>query len=81
VNRSTDEFTTIQIAAAGVQIKSVKSAELVTGPSAAARNTFDKPNTICNQKLSKIKLDEEKAIIQLPPLSVAAISFHIDDKP
>jgi len=80
VNRSTDESTTIQIAAAGVQIKSIKSAELVTGPSAAASNTFDKPNTICNQKLRNIKLDDGKAVIQMPPLSVAAISFHIDDK-
>jgi alpha-N-arabinofuranosidase len=80
VNRSTEESTTIQIAAAGVQIKSVKSAELVTGPSAAASNTFDKPNTICNQKLSKIKLDDGTAVLQLPPLSVAAITFHIDDK-
>jgi alpha-L-arabinofuranosidase len=81
VNRSTDESTTIQIAAAGVQIKSVKSAELVTGPSADASNTFDKPNTICNQKLSKIKLDDGRAVIQMPPLSIAAISFHIGDKP
>ena len=81
VNRSTDESTTIQIAAAGVQIKSVKSAELVTGSSAAASNTFDKPNMIRNQKLSKIKLDDGKAVIQMPPLSIAAISFHIDDEP
>jgi alpha-N-arabinofuranosidase len=81
VNRSTDESATIQIAAAGVQIKSVKSAELVTGPSADASNTFDKPNAICNQKLSKIKLDDGRAVIQMPPLSIAAISFHIGDKP
>jgi alpha-L-arabinofuranosidase len=81
VNRSSDETATIQIVAAGIQLKSVHSAELVTGPTAAASNTFDKPNTICNQKLSKIKLDNEEASIQLPPLSVAAVSFHIDDKP
>ncbi len=81
VNRSTDESTTIQIAAAGIHIKSIESSELITGPSAAASNTFDKPNTICNQKLSKIKLDDGKAVIQMPPLSIAAISFHINDKP
>jgi alpha-N-arabinofuranosidase len=81
VNRSLEKTATIQIAAAGIQLKSIHSAELVTGPSAASGNTFEKPNTIFNQKLSRIELDDGKAIIQLPPLSVAAISFHIDDKP
>jgi len=81
VNRSSDETATVQIVAAGIQLKSVESAELVTGPSPDASNTFDEPATIRNQKLSKIKLDDGTAVIQMPPLSIAAISFHIEDKP
>ena len=77
VNRSTDESAIIQIATTGIQIKSVRSADLVTGPSASAANTFDTPNTIGRQQFSNIKLIDEKAIVQMPPLSIAAISFDI----
>jgi alpha-N-arabinofuranosidase len=80
INRSNTEPATVEIAPAGIRLKSVQSAELVTGPSAAACNTFDQPDTIHNQKLSNIKLTDQKATIQLPPLCVAAISFGIDNK-
>src|SRR6266487_1768303 len=80
VNRSGDETATIQIVTAGIQPKSIHSAELVTGPPADASNTFEKPNTICNREFRDIKLDDESAVVQLPPLSVAAISFVTDDK-
>jgi len=80
INRSISEPATIEIAPAGIRLKSIQSAELVTGPSAAACNTFDQPDTIHTQKLGNIKLTDQTATIQLPPLSVAAISFVIDDK-
>lgn len=80
INRNSTEPTTIEIAAADIRLKSVQSAELVTGPSAGSCNTFDQPDTIYNQRLSNIKLNDQKATLQLPPLCVAAISFNIDDK-
>jgi alpha-L-arabinofuranosidase len=80
VNRSITEITTVEIALAGIQLKSVQSAELVTGPSPSACNTFDQPLLVHDQKLNTIKLTDQKATIQLPPLSVAAISFGFDDK-
>jgi len=80
VNRSATEPATVEIAPAGIRLKSVLSAELVTGPSAGACNTFDQPDTIHNQKLANINLIDQKATFQLPPLSIAAISFGIDDK-
>ena len=70
VNRSPDESATIQIVPAGIQLKSIQSAELVTGPSAMVCNTFEEPNTICNQKFSNIQLEDGNAVVQLPPLSI-----------
>jgi alpha-N-arabinofuranosidase len=80
INRSSAEPATVNITPAGIPLKSVRSAELVTGPSAAACNTFDRPDTIHIQKLNNIQLTGQTATIQLPPLCVAAISFEIDDK-
>ena len=80
VNRSVDEIATVQIVPSGISLKSVQSAELVTGPHADAHNTFEKPNTICNQTLHNIKLEGGSAVVQLPPLSVVAISFDINDE-
>jgi len=80
INRSIPSPATVEISPAGIRLKSVQSAEVVTGPSAAACNTFDQPDAILNQKLGNIKLTDQGATIQLPPLCVAAISFDIDEK-
>jgi alpha-N-arabinofuranosidase len=80
VNRSTNESAVTQIVPAGIQLKAVHSADLVTGPSAEACNTFEKPNTICSQKFSNVKLENGNAIVQMPPLSITAISFNTDSK-
>ncbi len=80
VNRSSDETATVQITIAGIRLKSVQSAEVVTGPSADASNTFDQPNTIRNREFNSIELGDEGAVVQLPPLSVAAISFVTNDR-
>ena len=81
VNRSIEQSASIQIAITGVQIKSLRSADLVTGPSASAANTFEKPNTIGRQQFRNINLVDEKAVVELPPLSVAAISFDVVNEP
>jgi alpha-L-arabinofuranosidase len=80
VNRSESEPAVVEVAPAGLRLKSIQSAEIVTGPSAAERNTFDQPDAIHNQGFSGIELVDHKAIIQLHPLCVAVISFDIDDK-
>ncbi len=80
INRSTAEPAIVELAPEKITLKSVLSAELVTGPSASARNTFDEPGLVHNRKLGKIKLTDQKATIQLPSLSIAAISLCIDDK-
>jgi alpha-L-arabinofuranosidase len=79
INRDKTDPATIEIIPAGIQLKSVRTADMVTGPSAASRNTFDRPNTIHNRRLDKIELIGQKATVQLPPLSVGAITFVIND--
>ncbi len=80
INRCENDPATVEIVPAGMQLKSVQSAELVSGPSATACNTFVHPDTIHSQKLNKITLTDRGATIQLPPFCAAAISFVVDDK-
>jgi alpha-N-arabinofuranosidase len=78
-NRSMGDPEVVDILPYGFRLKSVNSAELVTGPSAAAWNTFDKPDTICSQPLNSVLLEDGKATVQLPPLSIAAVTFDLAD--
>ncbi len=79
VNRNITETARIEISAAGIALKSVQSAEVVTGPSAESSNTFEAADVITCRKLRNIKVEGEKAQLRLPPLSVAAVSFEIAD--
>ena len=75
INRNEDESATVEIIPGGFHLKSIHSAELVTGTSSKACNTFDKPDTIKNRPFKNILLEDGNATVQLPPLSIAAISF------
>jgi alpha-N-arabinofuranosidase len=79
VNRSLDETAAVEINTPGLRLRSIQSAEVVTGPTAMAENTFNKPDVIRNQKFSQVQLNAENATVQLPPLSIVAISFNLTD--
>jgi len=81
VNRSMTDQAPVEVSLAGIPLKSVLSAELVTGPTATSCNTFERPDTIRNKKFDSIVLKDGNATLQLPPLSLAAISFQLDDLP
>ncbi len=81
INRSIDATATVEISNTGIPLKSVRSAELVTGPSAKACNSFDKPTTICSRNYDAIMLRDGNATFQMPPLSMAAISFDTTHQP
>lgn len=80
INRSPVEPATVELSNAGIPLKSVRSAEVVTGSSVNACNTFDKPDTVCNQTLNNVILKDGNAALQLPPFSIAAISFNTADE-
>ncbi len=76
VNRNTSKTADIEIDHGRGKLVSVMSAEVVSGPCPDARNTFENPYAICNQPLQTVKISKGKASVQLPPLSVAAITFR-----
>ena len=81
VNRSAVESAPVKVAPAGLSLQAVRSAEVVTGPSPAARNTFDQPDVIRSRDFGPISLDGSSASLQLPPLSVVAVTFDTPDRP
>jgi alpha-N-arabinofuranosidase len=78
VNRSAGEEAPVEISTAGVQLRSVLSAELITGPSAESCNTFEAPEVVRSRGFDGIVLRDGGAIMQLPALSVVAITFAMD---
>ncbi len=75
LNRSLDERAPVDVAVGGLHLAAVRSAEVIGGPSAAARNTFSEPDAIGSREFKAIELRDGGARVQLPPLSAAAITF------
>jgi alpha-N-arabinofuranosidase len=76
INRDIRETAEIEIDHGSGKLVSIISAEVVSGSCPDARNTYENPNAICSQPLQTVKIGEGKASVQLPPLSVAAITFR-----
>jgi alpha-L-arabinofuranosidase len=77
-NRNVSADAQVEIEYPGGKLLSVESAEIVTGPSANAMNTFEQPEIISPKPLSEIQIVSKIANVTLPPLSVAAITFITD---
>ncbi len=75
VNRSQDETAEVEIGFPGGNLTGVQSAEVVTGPNADAKNTFEQPDLIRNRPLEGVTVQNGGAVVQMPPLSLAAITF------
>jgi len=80
VNRNIHETATLDISPAGIPLQSVQSAEVVTGPSASSCNTLNEPFTVCSHKFDAYSVKDGIATLQLPPLSIVAISFDVTEK-
>jgi alpha-L-arabinofuranosidase len=76
VNRSIRETAEIEIDHGRGKLVSVISAEIVSGPSPDLCNTYENPYAVSSQPLHTVKISEGKANVQLPPLSVSAITFR-----
>jgi alpha-N-arabinofuranosidase len=77
VNRSLSETAEVEIDHAGGKIESVESAEGISSSDPNAHNTYENSNTICCVPLQTVKVSEGKASVQLPPLSVNAVTFKV----
>ena len=76
VNRSIRETAEIELDHGSGKLVSVISAEIVSGSSPDLCNTYENPYAVSCQPLQTVKISEGKANAQLPPLSVAAITFE-----
>jgi alpha-N-arabinofuranosidase len=76
-NRSTDQIAPLQVQLAGRALLGPISAEILTGPNAKAANTFEQPDQVVARPLQSVRLDGGQALVDLPPLSVAALTFHV----
>jgi alpha-N-arabinofuranosidase len=77
VNRSLDEVAPVTIGLAGVPLASLASAELVTGAKAQDGNTYEQPGNVRSQPFNAVSVQNGEAGVELPPLSIAALSFKI----
>lgn len=77
INRNLSEIAEVEIDLAGEKVESVISAEVVHGLDPKASNTFENPNKVIRHPFRTVVVREGKAILQLPPLSVAAITFRV----
>jgi alpha-L-arabinofuranosidase len=78
VNRSLTQAAPVQIDLADRSILSLENAELLTGPDAKAANSYEQPNVIRSQPWTQAKTIDGQAVFELPPLSVAASTWLLE---
>ena len=77
IHRNMSEPAEVEIDPAGQKIEAVLSAEVVTGPGPKACNTYEDPYRVVSKPLKTCTLQDGKARLHLPPLSVAAVTLKI----
>jgi len=77
VNRSAASAAPVRIEMADHPTTAVRDAEILTGPGAGASNSLEKPDLVAARPFDGWKVSGGTAAAQLPPLSVAAVTFTV----
>ncbi len=77
VNRSLDRNVPVEIHLGDAGFSGVRSAEILTGPSAGAKNTFETPGQVAAQKFDAISIKNGHAHLEMPPLSLVALTLKL----
>jgi alpha-N-arabinofuranosidase len=77
-NRNLDELARVQIHIADQNIVTLDNAETLTGPDAKASNSFEQPDIIQPGPFSECRIVNGQAEMDLPPLSITAITFRLE---
>jgi alpha-N-arabinofuranosidase len=77
-NRSLEESATVHLNLADRAIAALDSAEILTGPNPNAMNSFEQPDLIEARPFQAVEISAGSATINLPPLSVAALTFQLE---
>jgi alpha-N-arabinofuranosidase len=75
-NRSLKESAQVEVQLADGQIVALENGELLTGPAPEAANSFEQPQAISPQAFTALKFVNGRAGFELPPLSLAALTFR-----
>jgi alpha-N-arabinofuranosidase len=74
-NRNINEPAIVHINVENQDFSALDDAELLTGPDAKAVNSFECPDLLQSQPFAEVRISHGKATVELPPLSVAAMTF------
>ena len=67
----------MQVKVADQSIVALDSTELLTGSDPKAMNSFERPDLIRARPFQSVKITDGLAIVTLPPLSLAAMTFRL----
>lgn len=76
-NRSLTESAPLTIDLSDRAIAALLDAEILTGIDPKAHNTFEQPDNVVSQSFNDVRIVDGKAVVELPPLSVVAMSFNL----
>ena len=76
-NRHLADSAVVNIIANG-PLTHLISAEIMTGNSAKAANSWETPNVIQSQPFADVRFENGRALLELPPLSFAAMTVQLD---
>jgi alpha-N-arabinofuranosidase len=76
-NRSLNDVAPLRVTVADRAIGALENADLLTGADPKAANTFEQPHTIQAQPFNDIRIVSGEAHVELPPLSVAAMTVRL----
>jgi alpha-N-arabinofuranosidase len=77
-NRTMEETATVHIELADQTIVALDSAEILSGPEPKALNSFEQPDLIRARPFRAVSIADGLATATLPPLSVAAMTFQLE---
>jgi alpha-N-arabinofuranosidase len=80
-NRNLVEPSRVYVKLGDAAIAALKAAELLTGPDAKAANSYEQPEVVKSRSFEEagveVKIAGGEAVVELPPLSVAALTFSL----
>jgi alpha-N-arabinofuranosidase len=76
-NRSPGDVAKVTVKVADRAVTTLGNAEILTGPGPKAANSFEQPDVVRSQPFADVRIKGGQADLELPPLSVTALTFHL----
>jgi alpha-L-arabinofuranosidase len=76
-HRSSNGSDPVAVDLARGQIQALENAEILTGPNPKEANSYEYPERVKSQPFQPAEIKDRKALMDLPPLSFAALTFRL----